>query len=1202
MRHTITLFLFFCISSHYTFGQSTIKTIAHTFKGTKTDSVRLTIDVQKQDTLLIEHFYLNGQISKKVWKRDSLFNFDFRGQVYEKRFGISGSKKGDDTSFFAKHSWFLKNGYFSKEDSLLIFYPSGQLQWLQTKTNKTTFSETGHIREQVRCQKGQDNKWAIEYKDSIYTTQRSSFDTATLWQQDTFFYPNGQPMIISSKRDNVNGSMYFYAQNGDLIHFLVPDSAVLVPFKNNVLCAYGLLNKKGDIIVSPRYNRIDKMGSYYFVAYDDNRSYLLRGDGSVVKTPVAETFDLKDDSKYYSKPKLENALFLFSFKTDGKYGLINQTGAVLVPPQYPKIINAEKYDDLFRLEFIYKSEAGYFKNGVSIFPKEVIYASECAKNGYVVIATEKRDTTDEFSTITRRGIGNLKGEILLDCQFKQIEQINDWDLFLVEASNTEGVFDAKNKRWVFDTSEYKIDFRYKKNGYGGRTLIYEFYTLFHSEKTKKYGVFDRIGQIVVPCIFDTVSIINENTALFVVKDKDGYRLFNSGHTQKFKTYPFLTHGSFILNDKKEIMPVFVAQYKGKWGMIDSNEQIIKAFTAQYAGKTNGSFCFVENRRVEPFHHTSFTEKIHIDYFFRHRDSREETLITDLIIEEKGNKVVYNNSKREVRALNLLNEPNPKLFFDRTGKVISPPQYRIIRHNKKPVSSYLIENEKKNRKMVFDDWKHETWGEIMDFPYDYFIRDIRPDCDIVLITDKTEDKEWYKRDGEKRFGVIKKSNGQILSPCMNHDVTIGDYEKGIYFVRPDTTKTTTPLPDLLPFGHWDRGYTHVEVNNPDRKKLIEELDGQWFMYNKNGQLLDSTAFRFPIDFKNGIGIGLKENLFGLYSSDGRVIAPPQYKNIRWDEFSGIFYLFDNQVADHFTLSLINKEGEIIVKNGRYQSITPFYSQYALFNDSDGRCGLIDTSGKEIIAAQELYRFSKGNFWDSLNLYNAKLLKQIALIEENEDAYGSKKQKLRQQIRPLPCGVHNIETYTADKFKSREAYNEKCNGIIHELLSALFWDRNLAKIDLTDEQYKRQGIPRNYIYEEDNCKDYLTFLSPPSDKTLSLLLDAKSRGFYFDKNNCINLYKKNEQWHRLSSLDELLDLTSENYKLLNKLFLEKVAALKNVHLDCNNPDRMLEQYKNIFLLHDSGIDFIVSHSNDKYHFELIKVKFEWQELEPFLKMRF
>lgn len=240
-----------------------------------------------------------------------------------------------------------------------------------------------------------------------------------------------------------------------------------------------------------------------------------------------------------------------------------------------------------------------------------------------------------------------------------------------------------------------------------------------------------------------------------------------------------------------------------------------------------------------------------------------------------------------------------------------------------------------------------------------------------------------------------------------------------------------------------------------------------MYNANGQLLDSTAFRFPIDFKNGISIGLKGDRFGLYGSDGRVIAPPQYDNIRRDEFSGIYYLLskDSYIS---ALSLIDKTGKTIAKSGRYNVISPFYSQYALFNDKNGRYGLIDTSGNEIIATQDLSTFSKGNFWDSLNLYNAALQKQIALLDGKENEK-NQKDELRNLMRPLPCDVSNIGAYTADKFKSREAYNEKCNWTLSELTSELFLKRNLSKIELTDEQYKHEGIPRNYIYDESDCED-------------------------------------------------------------------------------------------------------------------------------------
>lgn len=94
----------FSLSAFYIFGQDTSpKIVSHVFHGTKTDSVRLTINIQKQDTLWVEKFNLNGLLASKTWKHDSLFTFDYKGRFIAKRFNFNNNPRNDDTSFFGKY-------------------------------------------------------------------------------------------------------------------------------------------------------------------------------------------------------------------------------------------------------------------------------------------------------------------------------------------------------------------------------------------------------------------------------------------------------------------------------------------------------------------------------------------------------------------------------------------------------------------------------------------------------------------------------------------------------------------------------------------------------------------------------------------------------------------------------------------------------------------------------------------------------------------------------------------------------------------------------------------------------------------------------------------------------------------------------------------------------------------------------------------
>jgi hypothetical protein len=975
MQKSLFIALFMAITT-CVFGQSqpdnitslgNRRTETYYYKKTTYDSVRFVIQ-GKNDTVFMEELWRNGQSKVKDWVHDSLFSFNNQGLIESKNF------------YLKPHG---------QTDSVIDFYPNGQISSI-TAYEKNVFYRSKEFDEDgaLLMQRadifiGKYGRYSVQ-RDSLNRIFHTSFEDSVftdsqviIWHYDTLFYQNGQPYLVQSENKkknlpideeeyNIKSDLIkcqFYNEKGDLIESMSPDSLHLVAFKDNVDCYYGLKNQKGDTIYKPRFDRIEKIDGNLMAVYEGSKCRLMHLDGRFLNTPDMESVDKisghftsLDNYDHWKQWWHRNRLIefpnredYFTFSNGQKYGVINRHGQIIVPPQYQEVQTSHHLNDslfAFRVEAknatgeLKTIEEGYMnKNGVSLFPNYV-KTKILESNRYFEVSNSLK-SFEHDEPLNIYGLLNEKDELLLPCQFEDIVQLGDSDLFGVNINNGEehiadmmrfkGIFDAKKRRWLVDTSRKLLI---------GNTFSDGAFVTLRDNKTKKYGLINAHGKIIFPFIYDSLSVVSEQQQLFIARKGKVYQFLNVLNKPKRPTYECLIEipleHNFNGRSGDIVVPVFLAKQHGKWGIVDSNDHILRPFIADYAACSGNNMLLVDHSIVHYFDRNSFPNE------------------ADLSSE-------FNSEDNKIISYSLADDAKKLFFFNQQGKIVIPPQYNLVTETFNPYSGFvtdyvLVENAEKKRKLV----STET-GNVIDFPFQYNISIALKNSKLIVVRDPKRFKKFPLL--SQSWGVVT-TDGRQLASCNNSGIAIADAPIGTYFVRRDT-----PTTGFEPYYSDSKQFDTLGV-----------ADNDWFLYNLDGQLMDSTAFRFPIDFNNGLGIGMKGALFGLFRPDGATFTPPQYKNIRRDVHTGYYYLFENQGL-RMTVSLKKQDGTAFIESGRYDGVSPFYGRYALTSLA-GKIGLIDSFGKEIIKPQDLVTANTINLLDSISLSYTELFRQIESLKGEE----------------------------------------------------------------------------------------------------------------------------------------------------------------------------------------------------------------------------
>jgi hypothetical protein len=1164
------------------FGDNRTETYTY-FRGG--DSLQYTI-AGKNDTLKVTEFYRNGNIETVSWKNDSVYRFDALGRI-------------------VSQSTVPKNDYYGNGKTT-FFYSNGSVKVAKLRTDDyysfQSFFKNGHLffkEESIRTPLG----FFVTIKDSNGIKIRSSGSDTFLMKvnehlkrdYDTIFYANGAIYKIEIKCDGKNLDTRYYDIRGNLTKTELPDSLKISVFKDNIDCFYGLKNERGDTIVPPRFDKITDQDPHFFVATMGEKMVLFDHKGASTKpfsnnlTYFYKMEDNYDEARrsvgeddYANRAWLIDTFPKFYFYKEGdNYGVMDAQLNIVLPPQYFTVKGSYKHGELFKYEEYEKnlslSNYGFINRlGKLVFDKKYKGVSYSNCRNYFFLSSGKLPKNEigyynryekggkkNMNYMNIVGLGSSDGTVLIEPNFSALANIHGTALWIaskikfdsVTKTNSihEGIFNADTRKWLLDTSGFCIN----------RSPSF---FLIQSYAAKKWGMMDTLGKLIVPFEYDSIITIDGQKGLFLLEKDHKHSIFEvKDGKAKFRktTYNHLSYTSLPVEHKGDLTDYvyfFIAQKDKKWGVIDADEKVLKPFEYDYAtrmGTNYSEFGLVKNNVLTQYDACSFPNES--DGFYRLQ------ILNDF---------------------DLVGSENRSFFVNEDGKVVIPPQYEII--NRVSNERYrLAQATTTQKKIIF----LET-GRIINFPFTYKIEYINEKSKIIVVRDYARTRnEGYK------VGVVS-TNGKVLAPCVNYNVAVGDEDAGVFFVKKDNIVPKSDDEDFQ------------IVNSVD---TLNREDKDWMMYGLDGQLLNKTPFRFPIDFNDGIGAGMQGDKFNLYRNDGTVLKPfldvkktPQnaqnmersdipntfgtegvlldFNNIRRDPRNGFYALFYNQGLTP-TAILTDKNGETLVNSGHYDGFSQFFGKYALVS-ANGMVGLIDTLGREIIAPQDMRNF-KGNLMDSLELFNKKI-EQDQLDDKNTDRFIDMPLKL----------YDSLSIIMPEKFKKDATYSAVLwNLILEKHHSVMIFKANDVKIIRLRKQIDNE-FSRTFMRSLLDSDDNYWYVENVEIAKNTIAFTSKKMNSSSNTTIFHNFYRRNDRWEDIK-IQEILNLQGENRWKMNDLIIKKVKALEKADIDCSNPEAFVTRVENNFLLTPEGIEFYFISGG--YNDPLEKIFITWAELKPFLRIK-
>ncbi len=339
---------------------------------------------------------------------------------------------------------------------------------------------------------------------------------------------------------------------------------------------YGVIDKKGNIIIPPEYSeiKIPNPEKAVFVCYQGEEIKIFNEK----KEPIlgeynkAQPIRLKNISSdlMYEKSVLK-------YEKDGKYGLITFEGKEIAKPIYDEIDSLsykegellvkqnEKYG-VITIKGNKKVEIAYDEVKVDEYYTDENHYEYA---GYIVLVK-----TEEGY---RYGYLNHKGKKVWDTEYNEISRVteiqeND-NFYLIFAKNGQyGI--AKNDQQILGNEYQSIQYD-------------ETNKVFVIEKSKKYGIANLEGKVILPVQYSEIDI----TGIYLyAKDEQGTTVYNSNGTQVN-----VDANVAILDTTSEKYKIKINNQKGtQYGVIDEEGKQLIEEQYNYIEYLHNNYFIVSN--------------------------------------------------------------------------------------------------------------------------------------------------------------------------------------------------------------------------------------------------------------------------------------------------------------------------------------------------------------------------------------------------------------------------------------------------------------------------------------------------------------------------------------------------------------------------------------------------------------------------------
>jgi hypothetical protein len=1074
--------------------------------------VKTRYHIQQKDTILIEYFGLNGNITTRHWRDDSTYSYaNERELIAEKRYKNKARTKSSWATKYLFPNHRSRKAYLEK---VIHYYPDGKIKAHYFWVGDSIFKELSLL------PNGNCYHMTVyqQLTNSIFSLIDSGSSEKTCFIRDTSaqtlqktYWTRGK-LIKQIVEDSIGlVQKTFFDSTGRIEYSWQRDTNRLKPDKNNALCLYGFRNRNDNWVIAPKYENVIDFNYIYFIVNENNKYGIVDEFGQVIVPPQWDFLQECNDRMDANIKDLDTAVpntYLICKK--GKlYGVIDNFGKMILEPVY---------------QYIRKYKKGLFEVQIGK------YWGVIDKNGQIIVApnhvtvefTDFDDvfiTTDTLSKLsdenpwyeegwgqgTLRGLVNRTGQTLLNKVFSDIRRAYNYPngCFWVttEENGFIGLFDAK-RGWLLDTQSFNSEVR-------NSTWIIQ--KRVKNKDKPMFGICTPPdAQLVLPIEYQNIECFEKNiynptlscktsddayksTLFYICKKEEKWGIFDFQKRDWLIPLKY-DYIHFLSNN------VLIVLQDGKWQFMNLQQQTLLPECYEDAGWTDLNSHSIYVRQHDRL----------ILY------SSESFPYTYALLEKKPIEKKCFKAKPFKSAI---------FYHNSEGHVLMSAEDTLLGHDE----DFLIIQNKYTKKQQLIDYQ----GLKKQFSSSYQIHSLHSKANTIIIQDTAR----------RKVGAITLDENIIL-PCNYFSVTVRD-KQNVFWAKQDA-------PTLLK-------NTIYELESNDTLLVV---DKNWQIFDSTGKLLSALYFDYPFEWSNHLGIGQVAGKQGLWNCKGQPILPPQYDKIWYDTLSKIFHLFQFKDGQQNKVRFANADGQLII-NENLSNMSNFSGDYALVETQAGEYGVIRQNGQYLIEpepfALQQSRFNVASF---LSAYRDSVVKHSS----KSGFYLFKSEYDTNRVVLLDTAQRRLfenvvlEQYAQQFFlNGKHVWNRRNNTRVFEL-----------------------HFLGNY--------NHLTH-------DTEFLFDKKSYySIYARKPYTYNLQFKNNIWKNVP-IDSVLLCNEVNIMALNRLLVEKLGAVKNQAIDCGDPSLYFQQVKNLFFILPEGLKFFMpTHQYESSSF--VSLLLTWDELKPFL----
>ena len=635
-------------------------------------SLKKHLILKGKDTLYLEYGFENGQTALKRWAKDSVFTFGYEGDIIKQYYGsVHFSTWGylaDSTIEYNKLSK-LKNVTIHVDSLTYKSFNYDNLNnLLVIKISSKRNNET-RTPDNILWSKGHYSQEGIN-TDTLYF--RNGKINAII-HHNTLSYEHP---IAFCRIFNVKGEI-LYESEGDKI---------LTPEKDNSECLYGFRNHKGDWAIPPQYENIKNVGLHYYIAYTTERAFLLNQQGENVLSGEWDFLDilptkmcrpnlaLMVDPNYYhlfpdnNLRSLQTALdfensTLLKFRKNGKYGVVDLHGNIMLPPQYENIRNQE----VGNYEVKIGQKWGVIDEKGKILVQPNHFEVKFTNNPHLFITFDTTHLKPYNYQITQYGLANSESQILLPNAYQYIQQLSETAFLLQGIDQSFNYLFDSDKGFTLDTSislsqlVHNVYFKVSK--------------INPATKNREYGMVNAQGEFVIPIEYLEIRPFEfypfpSVYTLFLLKTKEGKIGIYNIAKKNWLTLPEYDQVHYLSSTVERtglegnyLSDIYrpqhqIAKRNNKWGAYDVAWKLVLPEDFDFAGAIANEASHYEGN----------------NFLFLVKDKKLHFYTPNSFPLEADFKKYLNLSNHKIVSLKTYD--GVELLIDADGKLVAPPQYKL----------------------------------------------------------------------------------------------------------------------------------------------------------------------------------------------------------------------------------------------------------------------------------------------------------------------------------------------------------------------------------------------------------------------------------------------------------------------------------------------------------------------------------------------